>query len=116
METEDGQQVRAARNQSMFRQVNERLELLGAALGSVTEGASFSCECARTDCLEELTLTLEEYERIRASSVRFVVAHGHVLPTVEVGVEKTDGVTVVAKIEAAREVAAGRAPRGPANR
>ena len=53
---------RAARNQSIFREVNERLEELAEKFQSVAKTAPFSCECADLDCTAMIDLTLNEYE------------------------------------------------------
>ena len=80
---------RAARNQSLFREVNEKIEAL--AHDSTVTFHEFSCECADTHCIEVVPLTVEEYEHIRRIPTHFAVAPGHVYPDVERVVE-TDGV------------------------
>lgn len=69
------------------------------------------CECADEDCAQRLILRPEEYERIRADPTHFVVAHGHVDPTIEEIVHRTDRFEVVRKVGDAAEAAA-LDPRG----
>jgi hypothetical protein len=80
---------RAARNQSLFREVNEKIEEISR--GSTVTFHEFSCECADTQCIEVVPLTVEEYEHVRRIPTHFIVAPGHVYADVERVVE-TDGV------------------------
>ena len=100
-------QERAAQNQSLFREVNERMETLGRGRSFV----QFVCECADLACAEELSLTLEEYEHVRASPATFVVRPGHELPDVESTVETSTRFVVVRKRGVAEAIAAERDPR-----
>jgi hypothetical protein len=69
------------------------------------------CECADVDCERTLNLSIAEYERVRASSVRFPVALGHVYPEVEHVVEENERFAVVQKEGKAAEVSARLDPR-----
>src|SRR5829696_2312855 len=53
--------ARAARNQSLFRAVNERLEGLAETFQFVSEVSHFACECADLNCFALMDLTLDEY-------------------------------------------------------
>ena len=66
--------VRSARNQLLFREVNERIREVLDSQGDSTE---FLCECSRDDCTETIRLSLEEYDRIRSSPNHFVAEPGH---------------------------------------
>ena len=92
--------TRIAKNQAMFRAVNERItawpERQAAPAG---DKLMFYCECADQHCFERVYLTAREYEAIRADSTRFAVAHGHVFPEAEHVVAKPDGYEVVEKNE-----------------
>lgn len=113
METGDQleRQVRAARNQSLFRDVNERLQGLADAFQHIAETGSFACECADTSCIDQMNLTLSEYEALRAVPNRFAVRPGHVYPDVEQVVAENERFTVVEKIEAAAREATASDPR-----
>lgn len=90
-------EVRAARNQSLFRAVNEKLRELNQAFSDVTETYAIACECADTTCVETLHVSMHEYLDVRAHSSRFVVLAGHVFPDVEQVVAKNDGYAIVEK-------------------
>jgi hypothetical protein len=103
----DVQRERAAMNQSLFREVNERIEDLSRSAAS----PSFICECADESCDASMALTLEEYERVRSDANRFAVLPGHQLAAVEEVVEGTDRYVVVAKLGVGGQVAARLDPR-----
>jgi hypothetical protein len=103
----DVQRERAARNQSLFREVNERIE----DLASPASSASFICECLDEACDEQVAMTIEEYEHIRAGSNRFFVLPDHQLDDVEDIVESSDRFLVVAKLGAGEAVAEHLDPR-----
>jgi hypothetical protein len=108
----DGRRQRAAKNQSLFREVNERIGELSQAAMVTT----FICECANEACDEALSLTAEEYERIRSSSNSFFVVPGHEISEIEQVIDSTDRYVVVAKLGAGGEVAEGLDPRKRAPR
>jgi hypothetical protein len=97
-QADDDRQRRIGVNESLFREVNERMEDLARTFG---EGslADFICECGNSECTERLRLPLAEYEAVRAEPTRFVVANGHVVPEVERVVASSDLYTVVEKVE-----------------
>jgi len=102
----EARQIRAARNQSLYREVNERVRSLNVGWAVQPGQVDFVCECADTACARPLTVDFDEYARIRADPASFVVAPGHVYPEVEVVTEEHDEYTVVRKIGAGEEVAA----------
>jgi hypothetical protein len=98
---------RAAKNQSLFREVNERIE----DLAQPATFAGFICECMDEECDEHVSLTVEEYEHVRAGSNRFVVLPGHEVAGVEEVVEATERFVVVAKLGSGETLAASLDPR-----
>jgi len=98
---------RAAQNQSVFRNVNERIEDLAASAAFPT----FVCECLDTSCGQSLALTVEEYEHVRSHANRFVVVPGHDVADVEEILEASEPFLVVAKLGSGAEVAARHYPR-----
>jgi hypothetical protein len=77
-------QERIARNQSTFREANERIEATAdqmALLGRVP----FICECADPSCTEIVRLSLLEYEDVRQFPTRFFNARGHEAISVQAG-------------------------------
>ena len=108
MATGDGiQAVKAARNQALWREVNERIEAIAATAGDL----ELLCECADMECTETVTMSVAEYEQIRASSVRFPVKHGHDYPEFESIVEENGRYAIVQKRGKAAEVSAKLDPR-----
>ena len=98
-------EVRAARNQSMFRSVNEKMAELNDSFGASTGTYAIACECADTGCLATLELTSKAYEAVRSEPRRFAVRPGHVIPDVERVVEEFDNYAVVEKVHLAGAVA-----------
>ena len=85
---------RLARNQALFREVNERLTEIRSPVVSYRE---LVCECSDPTCTKSLAVAMEEYEAVRSYPRRFLVAHGHELPEVERVVENKDRFLVVEK-------------------
>jgi hypothetical protein len=94
---------RAARNEALFREVNEEVARLEQRLEG--EDASFVCECADESCVDRVQVTLTAYERVRAHPRRFIVARGHEAESVEQVVSVEPGYTVVEKTATAGAVA-----------
>lgn len=88
--------VRAARNQSLFRAVNEHVQD-ATAVAADDATVVIACECARVDCAEKLEISSSAYERLREHPNRFAVLPGHVYPDVEDVIEDASGFVVVAK-------------------
>ena len=91
----------AARNEEVFRSINERIEE-GAKQHGVQQVLPFHCECATEACLETIELAPAEYDRIASHRARFVVVRGHELSSVETVVESHSGYLVVEKTGEAR--------------
>ena len=104
-------QRRIAENESLFRDVNERVEdtaerfMLGEDVAQ-----EFLCECGDTDCTERITLTLREYTAVRANPLHFAIVPGHEVAEAERVVQKGDRYAVVEKYGAGAEVAEQRRP------
>jgi hypothetical protein len=99
----------AARNQVLFRQVNERIaELTGMHDFAVS---LFICECSDETCAESIEVAFAEYKAVRANGARFVVIPGHQSPEVERVVDGNGRYLVVEKIGAAAEIAGHADPR-----
>ena len=109
--------MQAAKNQSLFREVNERIEELAADEPSVfgdmkrSRMIDLACECCDTSCTDPVTLTVAEYEEIRGDSTSFVVVLGHEVPEVEEIVRREDRYTVVRKSGGGAAVAEHLDPR-----
>jgi hypothetical protein len=71
---------RLARNQTLFREVNERLNEIVTPAVSFRE---FVCECSEPGCTRSLAVSTGEYEAVRSNPKLFMVARGHELREVE---------------------------------
>jgi hypothetical protein len=98
-------EVRAARNQAMFRAVNDNIQALNEAFAAITDTFAIACECADTNCIETIDIRSDEYAKVRAEPRHFVVLRGHVLPDVEDVIRESDGYVVVEKTDTAGDVA-----------
>jgi hypothetical protein len=102
----DAREERLARNESLFRDLNEQVELVAKPLDSEAHLFAFFCECSNVDCTLSMPMSLAAYEEVRADPTMFVVAPGHELPEIEEVVRRTPDYQVVRKRgEAARLVA-----------
>ena len=108
----DSREQRLARNENLFREINERVRQIASEHGSDVHLYEFYCECSNTDCTLRVELVLADYERVRAHSDRFLVAPGHDLPEIERVVERSQGWWVIEKEGAAGELAQELDPRG----
>ena len=99
--------VKAARNQSLWREVNERVASVAEAAGEM----ELLCECADIECTQTITISAGEYENIRNNSRRFPIALGHEFPDIEDVVEENERYAVVEKTGKAAEIAARLDPR-----
>ena len=107
-------QRRKAANEAVFREVNEHIEGLQRQFALTEhEPLQLVCECDRLGCLEKLSVTLAEYERVRADPACFLVVPGHDDPTVEDVVDTDGGYVIVRKHSGEpRAIAESSDPRG----
>lgn len=108
----DARETRLARNETLFREVNERIEeAAGRATRDDAHVYEFLCECSNSDCTLLLPLTIDEYETVRSDPRQFIVAPGHELPEIEAVVTRNRGYQIVVKEGEAAEFVAERDPR-----
>ena len=107
-------QHRAARNQSLFREVNERVNGVNHSFHVFTSLSEWICECANDDCFERIEMSLREYEDVRRHGSRFFVfpSDQHVWPEAENVVERFPNYWIVEKIELGGAIAEAHDPRG----
>jgi hypothetical protein len=103
---------RAARNEALFREVNERIATAGSGFDATT--LRVICECSRTSCAETFDVRVDEYEAIRARGDRFGVLAPHVDPEIERVIEEKEGFVVVEKLASGAQVARRLDPRSSA--
>jgi hypothetical protein len=90
------------------RRVNEAIE---RGRGDRQHG-TFVCECGRVGCTEKLDLTIEEYEAVRASFERFLIAPGHEVAGIDRVTEDHEDYLVAVKQGTAADVAEDTDARG----
>jgi hypothetical protein len=102
---------RIGRNEEVFRRVNEQIEQVNEAFGSVAGTMTLVCECGDTSCIEQIELTPEEYEHLRSDATWFAIRPDHEIPDVEDVIERRDRYWVVKKHEGVpADVARGISP------
>ncbi|MGD0197119.1 MAG: hypothetical protein ABSC56_04320 [Solirubrobacteraceae bacterium] len=102
---------RLARNESTFRDINERIES-GRLPAEASKELAFCCECAQLGCNQLIEVSIGAYERVRANPRRFLLEHGHEMAGVEKVVDTQPKYVVVEKTGHAGEVAEEADPRG----
>jgi hypothetical protein len=107
----DAREERLARNETLFRSVNENIESAAASERTDDHVFEFFCECSNVDCNLLLPMTVAEYEQVRADPKQFVVAPGHELPEIEAVVTRTNSYQVVVKEGEAAEFVTEHDPR-----
>ena len=99
---------RLARNETLFRDVNERIEQIRS---DQEETIDFLCECGKTECKDAIALNVAEYEHVRADSTTFAVAPGHAIADIEDVISKAERFHVVRKHPDEQDIARETDPR-----
>jgi hypothetical protein len=86
------QEVRIARTESLFRNVNERIA--ESAQRTESEDAAFVCECADPDCTEQVEAPLDVY----ADGAQFLLVPGHEDERIERVVRERRRFNIVRKV------------------
>lgn len=101
-----------AKNEALFRDVNERVKEIDRSHNIPTaERWDFLCECGRAECMERISLTVDDYERVRADPTQFAVVPGHERLGVEVVVEANEDYAVIRKKPGEDAIARATDPR-----
>jgi hypothetical protein len=100
---------RIARNEALYREVNERVEEVSAS--SLVERIEFLCECGDETCTEAILLDRAEYEQLRADPLLFGVKPGHAIEDVEDVVAEDERFHTVRKREDGGRIARETDPR-----
>jgi hypothetical protein len=90
-----------AKNEELFRNVNERIETLSQTIAQDDPLMQYLCECDSRACYERVRATRGEYESVRAEPTHFIVLAGHDDPAVERVILSNDRFLVVEKQGAA---------------
>lgn len=104
---------RKALNEVVFREVNEKIVELHSSFTAAGRAAlDIVCECDRMDCVEQISVAVEKYEKIRGDATLFFVVPGHEDDSIEEAVERRSNYTVVRKRPVLpREIAEQTDPR-----
>jgi len=92
-----GNEVKRARTEALFRDVNERIA--ESAQRFEADSTQFVCECADPNCTHRLAASLEEYEDVRADGATFMLAPGHAHTDIERILEDRGRFHVVEKVQ-----------------
>jgi hypothetical protein len=94
-----------ASNEALFRTVNEKIVGLNETFESLAQGCAFLCECSHIGCIEQVELTLAEYEHVRGNPRRFIVAPSqeHLVAEIDLVIEQTSRYFIVEKHGAAAD-------------
>lgn len=103
--------VSQAKNEELFRNVNERIETLSQTVAQDDPMMEYLCECDSAGCYERVRATRGEYESVRADATHFIVIAGHQDPKVERVTFSNDRFLVVEKQGAAARDALETDPR-----
>jgi len=99
-------------NETLFREVNERLEELAQGFAHTPQKLDLICECGNASCASRIEMDREEYEQVRSDSATFAIVKGHAIPDIEEIVERRKAYDVVRKTaDEAEEIAEKTDPR-----
>jgi hypothetical protein len=102
---------REARNESIFRDANEKLRKGRDTLAAAGERTPFLCECEDQTCTKLMLLTVAEYERARSLGDCFLVVPEHEPRTSGQVLARGDGHILVQKSGRTGELARELDPR-----
>jgi hypothetical protein len=109
----DEREARCAKNEALLRAEHDRIEEVGQGLSVLPDDdkLDFRCECGQPDCDSFVSLSVSEYEHVRADHDRFAVVPGHEDPEIERVVARGERYLVVDKLpDAERYVGADGEP------
>jgi len=87
----------AARNELLFRAVNEQIVGMTDRLRAQLSEIDIVCECAKTSCVGAIRIDAGEFGEIKGAAGSFVVLPGHEDETVEQVIRREDHYVVVWK-------------------
>jgi hypothetical protein len=92
--------ARAAKNEGIFRAVNEQIRTIVERFSAADDAEMFSfvCEWSRPNCIEEVSATLEEYRAVREHPTRFLILADYLDLDRERIIGRTDRFAVVEKL------------------
>jgi hypothetical protein len=108
-------QKRAAKNQSLFRAINKRVNDIDKAHDLWLTLSDWFCECPGYTCTTRVALTPQQYEAVRANPTHFIVAPSreHLIPDVEWVTHRHERFWIVEKVGGGAAVAEQPNPPEP---
>ena len=105
---------RLARNQAIFREINNQIEAHLNERDRKLPHEEFLCECVYEGCVELIAITLDDYQQVRATPRTFAVfpTEAHVVREVERVVAMKTGYWIVEKLGEAAEIVEAEAEQG----
>lgn len=88
---------RLIENEVIFRDVNKNIKEFIKEDRGPKEKTQFYCECSRPKCIERITLTPREYEKLHKDERHFITIAGHEFTEVEKVISKKGAYQVVEK-------------------
>ena len=79
----DDWRIAEAENQMRCRDFNEWIQDTNVRMESDRPLEQYICECSDGTCRQPISLTTEEYERVRAYPLRFAIALNHENPELD---------------------------------
>ena len=101
---QEERQRRAARNQLLFRSVNEQILSVTERFQSNLSDLDLVCECTDSSCTGTVRLAVEEFSQIDRAENAFIVLRGHEDDQVEDVVDSRDGYLIVRKSDVAARI------------
>jgi transcription initiation factor TFIID subunit TAF12 len=108
-ERKERRKQQIARNEVLFREVNERVQEVSEDRATLM--TDFVCECGDAGCTETMSLRDAEYDRVRADPLLFAVVPGHEILEVEEVIEEHERFNVARKHVAEAALARDTDPR-----
>jgi hypothetical protein len=105
--TDAGRIVRRAKNEALFREINERLQSLNDDFGT----SEWLCECSDLECVGRIEMTDAAYEEVRQDGAHFMLLAGHEEIDIERVVVRREGYVIAEKTGIGAELAMLRDPR-----
>ena len=94
---DDRTKQQLAKNEDLFRKINNEIENAAAAHGTDDHRYEFVCECSDRSCDERVHATLDEYRHARENPARFLVIKEHVISEIEHVVEHAHDHAIIEK-------------------
>jgi hypothetical protein len=104
----------AARNEALFRRVNEEIEAVSQTISTTDPTMDFLCECDDVECRKTVNASRAEYESVRAMPTHFIVLPGHADRGIERVIASNERFLVVEKEGAPARLAEESDPRDKA--